>query len=281
MGALQRFINILVATSIFTACCALGLYISTERLVAPNEGMLLSAQHAVVFGSTLVVYNLPRLIPRPYGKPRLHQPLRMWYWAVFVGGVIITAVAALYLPIAIIGICAMMAVPAFLYFLPALPGKRKRLRDFGLVKIVVLTSVWTVATGILPMVSSHATISDYPFEIALRFVFIFALCVLFDIKDMQTDKANNINTLPHRTGEQRAYRLVYASLVVFVGLSLVQLLRHPQYPERPVAAIVAGLATTVVALYIHRMRSRVTFVAITDGMMLLYAFIAVLPGVLP
>lgn len=280
MGALQRFIDILVSTSIFTACCALGLYISTERLVLPDVGPLLSAQHAMVFGSTLVVYNLPRLIPRPYGKPRLHQPLRMWYWAVFIAGIVTTSVAVFYLPVAIICICATMAVPAFLYFLPALPGKRKRLRDYGLLKIVVLTSVWTVATAILAMVSSHASIWDYPFEIALRFVFIFALCVLFDIKDMQTDKANNINTLPHITGEQRAYRLVYASLAVFVGLSVAQLLRHPQYPERPVAAIVAGLATVVVALNIHRMRSRVTFVAITDGMMLLYALIAVLPGLL-
>lgn len=277
MRFLQQFVDIIVATSIFTACCALGLYISTEQLVTPNVRSLLSAHHAMVFGSTLVVYNLPRLISRPYGKPRLHQPLRKWYWAVFIAGITTTTIAVLYLPIATIGICALMAVPAFLYFLPALPGRRKRLRDFGLLKIIVLTSVWTVATAILPMVSSNTSVLHYPFEIALRFIFIFALCVLFDIKDMQTDKANNINTLPHITGERRAYRLVYASLVVFVGLSLVQLLRHPEFPERPVAAIVTGLVTAVVAVYIHRMRSRVTFVAITDGMMLLYASIAVLP----
>lgn len=274
----RRFLGILVSTSIFTACCALGLYISTERLVAHGAKLPGSPMYAVVFGSTLVVYNLPRLIPRPYGKPRLHQPLRAWYWTTFIAGVLIAGSAMFFLPASIIALCGLLGVPAFMYFLPALPGNRKRLRDFGLLKILVLTTVWTVATAILPMISNDVSVSEYPFEIALRFVFVFALCVLFDIKDMQTDKANNIQTLPHITGVQRAYRLVYTSVVVFVGLSLVQLSRHPDMPERPIAAIIAGLATAVVALFVHRMQSRVTFVAVTDGMMLLYALVAIVPA---
>lgn len=278
MRALQRVIDIVVSTSIFTACCALGLCISTERLLIQGMKPLLSPLHLVIFGSTLVVYNLPRLLPRPYGKLRPHQPLRKWYWAVFIAGILLTASAIFFLPSNIIGICAILAIFAFLYFIPALPGDRKRLRDFGLVKIVVLTSVWTVATAVLPIISYGASIANYPFEIVLRFVFVFALCVLFDIKDMQTDKANNINTLPHITGENRAYRLVYTTLVVFVGLSIFQLVKYPGMPERPIAAIISGVASGVVAVYIHRMRSRVTFVALTDGMMLLYAFIAGLPG---
>jgi len=269
--------DIVVSASLFTACCALGLCMATEQLIVPGPVPLASSLHSIILGSTLVVYNAPRLLPRPYGKPRAPQPLKKWYVFFFVAGMALTGASLLWLPPKLILLCAVMSIFAFAYFLPALPGRRKRLRDFGLVKITVLTSVWTVATTILPMHYLGADPLQYPFELILRFVFVFTLCVLFDLQDIQTDIGNNIATLPHRLGEARSYKLVYISLAIFVGLSVAQYVRHPDMPQRSAAALLTASATVWVASYVRSQPHRAVFIALTDGMMLLYALLVLLP----
>lgn len=251
---------------------------ATTRLVS---GYMPSAFHPLfmaVTGGTLVVYNLPRLIPRPYGKPRGPQPLRPWYTLFFVVGLVLAALGAWQLPIQVAMACAGLAVLSFAYFIPMLPGKRKRLRDFGLLKIVLLTTIWTAVTAVLPMLVANVSIALWPWEVLLRFVFIFALCILFDIQDIETDAGHNIATLPTRIGERRAYALVYFFLAIFLALSYMQFLRHPTLLGRMWAAVFTSIATALVAQIVRKKPSRVLFIAITDGMMLLYAMLALLPA---
>ncbi len=249
---------------------------ATELLVSGSLPPIVTALHATIFGSTLIVYNLPRLLPRPYGRPRGYQPYRKWYFILFFTGLITATPAFFMLPPAIMELCAVSGIFSFAYFLPALPGNRKRLRDFGLLKIFVLTSVWVLATTIMPLVATGSHMMAHPYEITLRFVFIFALCVLFDIRDMDTDTGNNIATLPHHIGETRAYRLVDISLILFMALALIQYIRHPDLPERLIAAIIATAATWAVARFVRRHPGHWSFVLMTDGMMLLYAVLLIL-----
>ena len=230
---------------------------------------LFDSLHMLVFGSTLVVYNLPRMLPRAYGSPRPRHPLRPWFFVFFACGIIIMAPAVIRLNKDILLAGGVLGVFAFSYFLPSLPSRR-RLRDYGIVKILVLTAVWTVATAVLPMMYIGTPVSGYPFELLLRFVFVFALCVLFDIRDMDLDSSRNIRTLPNRIGMQRAYRLVHISLIIFVALSVLQHLRHP-HAGRLVAAIATAVVTALVAEYVRRHPGHKAFVAMTDGMMLFYA----------
>ncbi|MBX2905466.1 MAG: UbiA family prenyltransferase [Taibaiella sp.] len=269
MKALARFGDFLVATCIFTAFCALGLCLATERLLFPEMLPLTDSLHLMVFGSTLVVYNLPRMLPRVYGSPRPRHPLRPWFFVFFAAGIIIMLPGVLHLGKDILVVGTVLGLLAFSYFLPSLPSRR-RLRDYGIVKIVVLTAVWTVATAVLPMMYVNVAVSNYPFELLLRFVFVFALCVLFDIRDMELDSSRNIRTLPNRIGMKSAYILVHISLVVFVALSVMQHLRHPHL-GRLIAAIITAIVTALVAEYVRRHPGHKAFVAMTDGMMLLYS----------
>lgn len=274
---LWHFTEVVVSASLFTACCALGLCMATEQLIAPGSPRFITPLHGMIVGSTLVVYNAPRLLPRPYGRPRTPHPFKKWYALFFCIGGLLAGASLLRLPVRIIALCAIMSLFAFAYFIPALPGSRKRLRDFGLLKIVVLTSVWTAATAILPMMHLGADPIRYPFEIVMRFVFLFALCVLFDLQDVETDIGNNIATLPHRLGERGSYILVYISMGIFLLLSMAQLARHPEMPQRSLAALLTAAATAWVATYVRRRPTRVVFIALTDGMMLLYALLVSLP----
>lgn len=273
--ALTRPAEIFVATSIFTAFCALGLCLATERLLLPGVQPIFSALHMVIFGSTLVVYNLPRLLPRPYGEIRKPQPLRPAYWLFFACGIALLLPGIWLLGARVITACAILGLLAFAYFIPSLPLQRKRLRDFGLLKIIVLTGVWTATTALLPMLYLHAPIAHYPFELLLRFVFVFALCILFDIRDMETDSSRNIATLPNRIGIDKAYRLVYVCIVVFVALSGMQYLRFHD-TGRLLAAIATALVTAFVTDYVRKHPGHKSFVAMTDGMMLLYAILVLL-----
>lgn len=166
-------------------------------------------------------------------------------------------------------LCGILGVFAFSYFLPSLP-RRRRLRDYGILKILVLTAVWTVATAVLPIVYTGVSITHYPFELLLRFVFVFALCVLFDIRDMELDSSRNIRTLPNRIGMKSAYNLVYISLVIFVALSVLQHMRYPHL-GRLIAAVITAIVTALVTEYVRRHPGHKAFVAMTDGMMLFYS----------
>jgi 4-hydroxybenzoate polyprenyltransferase len=274
--AAVRFGAFLVSVSVFTAFCALGLCMATERLLPGGVMPLFSGLHLAVFGSTLVIYNLPRLVPRPYNIPRPAQELRPWYYVFFLSGIFIMSWGVYTLPLGVKLISAILGVFAVSYFMPTLPlPEKKRLRDHGLLKILVLTAVWTAATAILPIMDEGARVIDYPFELVLRFVFVFALCILFDIRDMQVDSSKNIITLPNKIGVESAYDLVHLSLLLFIILSMVQHLRHPS-AGRLFAAVLTSGVTALVARYVRRHPGHKAFVAMTDGMMLLYAVLILL-----
>ncbi len=203
--------------------------------------------------------------------PRPPHLLAKWFFFFSSLGVVImlAGLPSLTLPeLSIAGICGIFA---FAYFMPYLPFPvKKRLRDHGILKIIVLTSVWTCATGLLPIISLKMSVANYPLEIALRFVFVFALCILFDLRDMDTDISRNIATIPHKIGIDNAYRLVHLSLLLFVSLSFFQFIRYP-VPGRLAAGLLTAIATFMVTGYVRKHPGHKAFVAMTDGMMLLYA----------
>lgn len=270
MRLLLRLVDFIVDTSLFTAFCALGLCLATERLLPGGMLPLFNGMHRVVFGGTLVVYTLPRLL---YGDQAVVRKILQLLF--FAAGVVLTIEGATLLPWHTNALCMMLGALAFAYFLPTIPfGDRRRLREFGIVKILVLTFVWLGATALVPMSYLNISPVHYPAEIAIRFVFVFALCVLFDIRDVQIDQLSNIATIPHKTGIAVAYKLVYWSLGLFLLLSIWQFVLHPSYP-RLVASVVTIGVTALVAVYVRRHPGHRLFVVMTDGMMLLYALLVI------
>ena len=175
------------------------------------------------------------------------------------------------MPLQMIIAGSILGVVTFAYFLPILPFRnKKRLRDFGWLKITVLAGVWTIATSVLPMVYWQKNIDHYPFEILIRLLFIFTLCVIFDIRDMQTDQENNINTLPQKVGIKNSYRLINITLTLFVVLSIMQYYRFHEM-ERLVSAMLTAIITRIVVTYLQKWPSDRAYLILADGVMLLYA----------
>jgi 4-hydroxybenzoate polyprenyltransferase len=269
---LLRILDLVLYTSVFTACCATGLFMATERFINGVAPQLVTHVHLLVFGSTLLVYNAPRILR----KPKLNQPFRRWYFVFFFIGLATAASGLPGLSWPLVAGGVFIAAFTFAYSLPLLPFKnKKRLRDFGWLKILVLAGVWTSVTSLLPILCWHKHIAAYPFEILLRFIFIFALCIVFDIRDIATDHKNSIETLPYRVGLQNSYRLIDCAIALFIVLSIVQYIRYP-VDSRLVAAISTGVATKMVVVYLRRSPSDRAYLLLADGMMLFYAALALI-----
>ncbi len=276
-ASLHRIVNWLLYTSLFAALCATGMCMATERLLLSAIPPLFTSLHALVFGSTLVVYNvhhvIKKTIPNTSDRFSWTEKNRYWHYIFFAVGTIMCTASLFWLSWKILLGCVVLGALSFAYSIPLLPFKNKRrIRDFGWIKITVLTSVWTIVTSVLPILYWDMLLTNYPYEILIRFTFMFTLCVAFDIRDMQTDLDAEIYTLPNLIGLKNSYRLMDVTIVLFVVLCIIQYLRYPS-AARLGGEIVAAVVTKCAILYAKKYPSDRVYLALIDGMMLLYAIL--------
>ena len=270
---LVRILDIVLYSSLFTACCATALCMATERLITSAVPAIVNDLHILVFGSTLLVYNTPRIVRKSQPSRSVARVASGWYFLFFFAGITMIAYGIIgqSRSVQLVSIC--LGAFAFAYFLPMLPfAQKKRLRDYGGVKIIVLAGVWTIATSILPLLYWQKNIADYPFEVLLRLTFIFTLCVIFDIRDIRADISNRINTLPNKVGLRNSYMLINVTLLLFAVLSVAQYFRHPS-AGRLTGAILTALITRAVVTYLRKRPSERAYFVLADGVMVLYSLL--------
>jgi 4-hydroxybenzoate polyprenyltransferase len=187
-----------------------------------------SGLHLLVFCATLVVYNLDRLsgsaredeveaTERHKWIDRRRLPL----WGAVGAGAVGIVGSMFLLPVDVILALIPLGVLSLAYSLPVLWGKSGpyRLKDIAGLKIFLIMFVWAGATGFLPAVE----VFDDPFRpavaavVAERAVFIFAITLPFDIRDMARDRASEIQTIPLAIGVERTRRLSIACIGLFAA----------------------------------------------------------------
>lgn len=250
-------------SSLFVSLCAAALSYETSQIagVAPQPFRF----YAFIFFATWASYRTGSLRPRP-GLPRFTL---VTTWLVFLA----VAVLLPTLPMEMWPAVALMAVLAWGYSRPTLPGVR-RFREFGLAKILILSGVWTVTTTYLPLVGRPTSADALTMLLLRRFLFMFALCVAFDIRDHLADAKAGIRTLPVRLGVARSYTLARLTLVAFVALILFGPAVTHGISAGPIElALLASAVATWVAIELSRRVQRSTwfYLGFIDGMMLLQA----------
>ena len=164
---------------------------------------------------------------------------------------------------------------SFLYSFPFLPfTNKKRIKDFGLLKIITLSLLWTLVTVWFPV--DEVNLSGFSFQLIFvrRFIFIFVLCLLFDIRDIAVDRIENIATLSVQLGIKRSYALCYLLLVMFAVLSIIQFIYLPDAPQL-IAMLISAVATWITIDYSKKHNSDVFYLACVDGVMLLQAALVI------
>ena len=228
-----------------------------------------------VFGATLAQYNLHYFIKKtaePGSDRLLWSQQHMNLHRSLIGvGVMMCSYSLFFFTIFHFIFLSIMALVAFLYSFPVLPfRKKKKLKDFGLIKIVTLALLWTLVTVWFPLDQVNFSGTLFPLIFARRFLFIFVLCLLFDIRDMNTDRAEQRHTIPVVIGEQRSFWLCYGILAIIVILSVYELSLGRPFTYFN-AMLISALATAFMVHESRKVRSDYLYLAGVDGMMLLQA----------
>lgn len=220
----------LLFSNIFMALCAVAQGLVTFHLIGskpvyPVLGLL--------FTSTLGLYNFSILFPKPK-NPQSSPYVRVrWFFARYRLMVSFTIVSLLTLvPLFFFMsfqsklLLVFMAVLSFGYGLPlfTIGDQKFGLRHIPGLKPFLITLVWTLSCVLLPVLEAQdqhlASISmrDTAILVAKRFLFIGALTVPFDIRDLFQDRKTNLKTIPVAWGEKNAYLFCQVLLAGYIVL---------------------------------------------------------------
>jgi 4-hydroxybenzoate polyprenyltransferase len=279
-GFLRHAVDFILFTSSFTALCAVTLCMATERLFMGYVPVIFSPLHFFVIGCTLLVYNVHYLIKKSsvalsdqYAWVQKHK---YWNYAFLITGLCLCGYFVFQLSPPVWQACIVLAAFSFAYSLPVLPFKNKhRLKDFGWLKIFLLAGIWTVVTAILPMLYWQQSIQAYPYEIVMRFIFLFILCLAFDIRDQQVDLEAGIFTLPNKIGLLNTYSLISVLVLLFICCSFAQYFRF-SLPDRLIINIISALLTFWAVHVVRKHPSDKNYLLLVDGQMLINALMLLL-----
>jgi len=215
------------------ALCAVAqglvsFYLIGAKPIFPVLGLL--------FTSTVGIYNFSILFPKP-AQPEKSPHWRIrWFFAHYRLMVTITIVCLLSLiPLFFLMttesriLLIFLSIISFFYSIPIFTiGEQKfSLRNIPGLKQFLITLVWTMSTVLLPILEAqhyHLTdinMRDTTILIAKRFLFIGALTVPFDIRDLFEDRQSGLKTVPVVWGEKNAYLFCQVLLAGYVVLLFI------------------------------------------------------------
>jgi 4-hydroxybenzoate polyprenyltransferase len=222
--------DFLLFSNIFMALCAVAQALVTFQLIGSKPVYTVVA---LLFTATLGVYNFCVLVTKPQNPEKSPLVYVRWFYGHYRLMVSITIVSILSLPplFFLISIesrllLVFLAVISFCYGIPlfSLGGQKFGLRNIPGLKPFLITLVWTMSTVLLPVLEAQdlhlASISmhDTTLLIAKRFLFIGALTIPFDIRDLFEDRKLGLKTIPVLVGEKGAYLFCQVMLAGYIIL---------------------------------------------------------------
>ena len=266
----KKITNFALFSSIFIASCAVALCMQTS--IALRLPLNTVCFYCFVFGATLAQYNLHYLVKTKAvpNSQRLAWSLKnkKTHKILFVTGIILIIISFFSFRLHHFIILAIMGAISVLYSYPVIPiGNKKRIKDYGYLKIITLALLWTLVTVWFPAVNESFNSTLFLFVIMKRFVFMFVLCLVFDIRDIEIDGKENINTVAVILGRKNSYVLAYITLFFFMVLSLVQNFYYADNKEL-FALLVSAILTYFMIEVSKKNNSDIIYLAGIDGMML-------------
>jgi 4-hydroxybenzoate polyprenyltransferase len=227
IGPLRAIIAFLVHSNLFISIATTGVALSTTLLAGLSPEVL---PLGIVFVATLFVYSLNRLtdieedsqnVPRRAAFTEKYGKLLFAVGALLYVGVIVTG---FYLGVPGAPFLVLPAIVAFLYSMV-------RVKQILLVKNLIVGVSW----GLIPLgvgvyygaVGSPAVLFSFVFFT----VMLTVAAAVFDIKDIEGDRKEGIETVPIVFGAE-ATRIGAAVVTVLVGVSVVGLVTASVIPRR-------------------------------------------------
>ena len=234
---MKSFIRFLVFSNLWVAFCVLALALSSELLLRTSNHEI----SKFVFFATLFTYNYQRVVRIKKG---LNHIRKAW---------LVKQNIAIY----ILMVCGGL-VSAYCFFefqlltkvFIVVVGLLSVLYPFGLrkipfSKIFIISFVWTVSTMLLLVLENDIPISqNIVLQLLSRFLFVFAITIPFDIRDLKYD-SKNLQTIPLFFGVLKARFIALFSLFICLVISVFKYLENTLISSNLLALILLYFVASI------------------------------------
>jgi 4-hydroxybenzoate polyprenyltransferase len=275
---LKKVIDLVLFGNIYVAAGAFCLVQSTCIQLGYKDRLY--EYSFLVFFATLFIYNFQRIFYHPKEDRSLHSVRRKWIFnhqlaikVLAATGFLGVAVLFFFNDHKILLYLSPLLLLSIAYFAPFV-----KLRKSPWFKLLTLVTVWTVTTAVVPIQLGPELITNNQnlLHIMVRFSFMMAICIPFDIRDLEIDRAENVLTLPQRMGvnKTRWLAVVFMFLYIFLILPeyLMDLFSFPVF----IALIASAFINTIFVFRSTPERTEYFYVAGLDGTMILQGVLLML-----
>ncbi|HEY4148127.1 MAG TPA: UbiA family prenyltransferase [Chitinophagaceae bacterium] len=172
------------------------------------------------------------------------------------------------------------AFVTFLYSAPKLPQKVfSQLKRIAVGKTFFLAFVWMYVTTVLPLVTSgHSWRIEFTWFTLSRFLLIYAICIPFDYRDREDDKADGIRSMITYLDEGGIDNLFALSIFLFGIFTLLLLLYGFSYWQVG-TLLLPGIIMAALYNYSKRHFSDYFYYFVLDGLMMLSSLLMLIVGI--
>lgn len=241
---------------------ALGAMLLSEQTYLQLEVSLQGDRMTLLIGAaTLLNYLLQRIVAVRVIRRQTLSPLTHWLlrhkplvWSLMGVSVLGVGYGLGGIEEPALWLLLVIGVISLLYDIPI---GHKRLRDVGAIKIFLIALVWGSVTVWLPAVHVGYWLGDINVWLiwGQRVLFMLAITLPFDIRDILIDKALDLVTIPRIIGIESTHRLSGWLLAGALGLEVIRVLTvHSSglIYWQPVLGLMASYTLTLVVIRLRK-----------------------------
>jgi hypothetical protein len=271
-------INYTLFGNIYVALGAACLVQST--CIQLQTASYLPEYSVLVFFATLFIYNLQRFFYKPQLDNTLNSIRRKWIFenikvvkSLTIIGFIGVSITFFYNDYHIVFYLSPLLLLSVAYFVPAI-----KLRKSSFFKLFTLVLVWTMVTAVLPVLLNDLDLfsKNNLLHILLRFCFMMAICIPFDIRDMQVDAADNVATLPQLIGEKNTKLLAVTFMLLYIILIIPEYTLGIINTKIALALLLSAVVNLIIVAMSSSKRGEYFYIAAIDGTMILQGFMLIM-----
>ena len=276
---MSRVFHWIIAHALFIACCAASLVFQTAQLLHFPFNFYLGA---FVFFSTLCGYNFHWFI----GSLGLQKNFSFS---------IITnhATTLFFLCCGFAGLCfvfpksnisstdaVLSFALTFIYSIPLLPIKQLAFtRKAGFLKTILLAFTWMFVTAYIPIQQAGIGFGAASiWWMIRRFLFMLMLCIIFDNRDIASDKIKGLHSLATDLHPAVMKWLIYFIFLLLFASNFLYNINGITVPQS-VALQVAATATVIVYFFSKKKQGYFFYYFLVDGLMLLSALLTTVASI--
>jgi len=170
-----------------------------------------------------------------------------------------------------------LSVFAFISIWYVLPifGDGKRLSDYPIIKIFMVSLVWAAIATIIPLSDTNMSKVAKAIIFMEKYLFIFAITIPFDIRDIEFDSSRAVKTIPIIFGKRNSIVISIFSLLCALGFVFLLYDSDIYMINQTIAMTIGYITSIVIVIFSENKTSDYYFTGIVDGLPI-FNFIMVL-----